>query len=149
MGFTCDGEVTKLTFIALPATGIDDMTFEIHSPARRRRSSGMTRNSRHSRMTPRTLRSSTNTNQATKFSKYGYEFTTSLYFRSGDTLHIDHQYPSDSPHRLLYQMGNEYRTACWRWRNDKEDSCGMDKDYPLLAVETGEGGNCIHDIVTM
>ena len=116
MGFTCHGHITKLTFIALPTTGDDDIVFEIRSV--------------HSQ------RSYTTTAAARKFGVFGYQLSSYIHFHAGDTFHMNMNYQLPSV-RLLHRIGNRPRTVCWSWMKSDRMTCDQTKDYPLLAVATG------------
>ena len=116
MGFSCDGVVTKLTYIALHGSGTDHIVFEI------RRSH---------------LRSYTTSSSASKFGAYGYQLASHMSFYAGDRFLVDANQQAPSS-RLLYRIGEQSHTVCWSWMDDNW-RCDLDKDYPLLAVETG---NC-------
>ena len=115
MGFSCDGDVTKLTYIALPGSGTDHIVFEIQGSG------------------PESDTTSTST--ASKFGAYGYHLASDMSFRAGDTFLVDANQQAPSS-RLLYRIGEQSHTVCWSWMDDNL-RCELDRDYPLLAVETG------------
>ena len=119
--FTCSGQITKISFIALPGVGILNSVFTIV------RSDNL-------------VRSSSSSSAATlSFGDLGYELSgLDILFQSGDTLQIQHEVYERSRLRILHQVGDKELNICWRWLGiNSNNSCGPVYDYPLLAVETG------------
>ena len=120
--FTCNGTISKFTFIALPGVGIQNTVLAIL------RQDNIIRNF--------------NTAGATlSFGDFGYSEQSppnDVQFQTGDTLQIDHQLYASSRLRILHQVGDDMLDICWRWRNEgpSDTRCELDYDYPLLAVET-------------
>ena len=122
------GRITKITFIALPGVGGDSTVLQFNREA----STGGTRTISLSGATQ-------------NFGNgFGYELdlsapSASMPFNSGDSLWIRHPDHDDSSLRLLHQVGYDEHNICWRELYEDADDirCGIDYDYPLLAIETG------------
>ena len=122
------GRITKITFIALPGVGGDSAVLHYN----REVSTGGTRTISLSGATQ------------SFGGGFGYELdlsapSASMPFNSGDSLWIRHPDHDDSSLRLLHQVGYDERNICWRELDEDADDirCGIDYDYPLLAIETG------------
>ena len=123
------GRITRITFIALPGVegGSTVLQFNRETPTNGTRTISLS--------------------GATQSFGDGFGYvldlsapSASMPFNSGDSLWIRHPYHDDSSLRLLHQVGYDERNICWReLHKDGNDSrCGIDYDYPLLAIETGE-----------
>ena len=114
-----NGRISKITFIALPGVGID-------------------------RPVLRVVRDQGGGNQDLDisgetqiFGEFGYEMTvnSNVVFNDGDMLLISHPPYDDGSLRLLYQAGDVARSVCIGTPGSQ--NCQLDRDYPLLAIETG------------
>ena len=123
----CSGEfgVTKITFIALPGDGNENITLSLN---------GSVLNG---------------TNNA--FGEFGYEMVLEPFNLSGADsfwirLGIRHPHHNDSGLRLLHKVGDEMLNITWRWLDEdsEDDHSETAYDYPLLAFDTG---NCCSVIV--
>ena len=122
------GRITKITLIALPGVEGDSTVLQFN---------------RETSTSPVRIISLNGSNQSFG-GGFGYELdlsapSASMPFNSGDSLWIRHPYHDDSSLRLLHQVGYDERNICWSELDVDEDhtSCGIDYDYPLLAIETG------------
>ena len=122
------GRITKITFIALPGVGEDSTVLQFNREA----PTGGTR--------------TISLSGATQSFGDGFGYVldlsapnASMPFNSGNSLWIRHPYHDDSSLRLLHQVGYDEHNICWRELDEDVDdiSCGIDYDYPLLAIETG------------
>ena len=122
--FTCNGRITKFTFIALPGVGTQNTVLAILRQ-------------------DNIIRNFSTAGATLSFGDFGYEISLPppngvLDLQTGDTLQIDHQWYASSRLRILHQVGDDMLDICWRWRNEgpSDTHCVLDYDYPLLAVET-------------
>ena len=127
--FTCNGRITKFTFIALPGVGDQHTEFVVpgqgpgvgNSDPQRISTEGATQS----------------------FGEFGYELSVpgqGMMVQAGDTLEIYHYWHVNSRLRILHQVGDEELDICWRWRDEdsSNDRCVTDYDYSLVAIETGK-----------
>ena len=122
--FTCNGRITKFTFIALPGVVSGQHTEFVvlgeSGPDQRISTEGATQS----------------------FGQFGYELSVpgpGMMVQAGDTLEIDHYWYTGSRLRILHQVGDEELDICWRWRSEGSMIYRVtDYDYPLVAIETGK-----------
>ena len=132
---TSGNRINKVTFIALPGTGMDGVTLRV-GPLNR---GGGGQNTIDL------------TGAMKRFGEFGYEFVvpqnTNVMFDDEDVLTIQHPPLRLSGLRLLHQVGHKAMEICWNITESSEgQECGFDYDYPLLAIETGKHVHHCHNI---
>ena len=135
--FTCNGRITKITFIALPGVGNRNSVFAVIRP--------------NDGTGTGIVRYSFGTSGATdSFGDFRYETVSvpDVQFQGGDTLRINLQPYNMSRLRILHQRGDEELDICWKpFGVNVNYTCGLDYDYPLLAIETGMDMICVYQCV--
>ena len=118
------GQISKITFIALPGVGIERPTLRIVRG-------------------PNDSQDIEISGETQTFGEFGFEVTvnTNIMFNDGDMLLIRHPPYEDSSLRLLHQVGDVARDVCIG--PPDLQNCQTDYDYPLLAIETGKCGKVI------